>query len=207
MPKFPNPPPASQLSALVPEIRLLGPDALIWRVYSQGGHFPTTWNEFRAYGPTDSRFDHHIPPAAVQARKIMYGARHGPTCIAEVFQPGRTIDRTSRSPWLAGFRLTKALSLLNLTGAWPTRAGASMAINTGLRSRARLWSQAIYETYPTIDGLFYCSSMDANRSAVALYERAESALPSTPTFHRALSDPAMETTLKRAAHRFGYALL
>ncbi len=207
MPKFPNPPSVSKLSATKADIRLLATGRLIWRVYFRSGPHPTTWNELRAFGPTNSRFDHHVAPAAVQARKILYGAEHGPTCIAEVFQASRTIDRTTDKPWLVGFHLTRPVEFLNLTGAWPTKAGASMAINTGRRSRARLWSQVIYEGYPTVDGLFYASSMDANRPAVALYERAESAISSAPSFDRALSDPAMETPLKHAANRFGYALI
>ncbi len=62
-----------------------------------------------------------------------------------------------------------------------------MAINSGRRDRARAWSQRVYEDYPAAEGLYYPSSMDANRPSVALYERAQDSLPSRPVFDRALA--------------------
>jgi hypothetical protein len=96
------------------------------------------------------------------------------------------------------------VSLLDLTGRWPTRAGASMALSTGRRDRARAWSRRIYEDYPAVDGLHYPSSMDANQPAVALYERARDALGPRPVFHRALADAALNAVLGKAAMVFGY---
>ena len=207
MPKLPNPPAVSVLAAIPPSIKTVAAGTTIWRVHSRGGRFPSAWNTFRAFGPTGSRFDHHLPPARHQQRGILYGALLGPTCLAEFFQDARTIDRVLDDPWLARFTLTRDVHLLDLTGAWPTRAGASMAINTGPRSKSRLWSQAIYSAYPRVAGIWYGSSMDANRPAVALYERARSALPAVPAFHRALADPAVAMVVKNAARRFGYAVL
>jgi len=46
-----------------------------------------------------------MPPPHVQDRKILYAATLGPTCIAEVFQAGRAIDRVAGNPWLAGFTI------------------------------------------------------------------------------------------------------
>jgi hypothetical protein len=51
-----------------------------------------------------------------------------------------------------------------------------MALNTGDRSRARLWSPAIYLAYPEAEGLWYVSAMNAHAPAVTLYERAADAL-------------------------------
>jgi hypothetical protein len=82
-----------------------------------------------------------------------------------------------------------------------------MTINSGPRSRARSWSRAIYEAYPEAQGLYYCSSMDANRPAVALYERAEAALSGVPSFHRPLTEPALLTPLRRVACEPGYDLV
>ncbi len=82
-----------------------------------------------------------------------------------------------------------------------------MAINNGPHARARLWSQAIYDSYPTVEGLWYCSSMDANRPAIALYERAISAMPTNPEFHRALGNLALTSMIKRSASRFGYVVI
>lgn len=207
VPKFPEPPSAAAWVETSPERRILPSGFLLWRLYFRGGKHPTLWDVFRSYGPTRSRFDHHLPPASLQERSIFYGAEHGSTCLAEVFQESRIIDRASRKPWLVALRLGRDLELLDLTGDWPTRAGASMAINSGPRPRAQRWSRAIYDAFPTVDGLYYSSSMAANRPALALYERAVSAMPSAPAFHRPLSDPALLTLLRNVARDLGYLLL
>jgi len=152
------------------------------------------------------RFDHHSIPARLQDRAILYGGLRVYTCFAEAFQDTRTIERSRNSPWLAGFELARNVPLLDLTGTWPTKAGASMAINSGRRDRARGWSQRVYEDYPTIEGLYYPSSMDANQPSVALYERAQDALPSRPVFDRALADPALNGAVVKAALLFNYAV-
>ena len=139
-------------------------------------------------------------------RRILYGALEGPTCLAEVFQNTRVIDRAEHDPWLVGFELVQPLVLLDLTGVWPTRARASMALSTGPRPRARRWAQMIYEAYPEVQGLFYPSSMHANRPAVALWERGAGAMPPMPVFHRPLLDPALLPVLSRAARKLGYGL-
>lgn len=198
------PPPPSELT-LAPEIRLLEAGEELWRIYFQGGRHPTGWSFFRSFGPTTSRFDHHL--AESPERRILYAAPEVVTCLAEVFQEPRIIDREARAPWLVGFRLARPLALLDLTGTWPTRVGASMAIGSGPRPRAQRWSRAIYASYPEIDGVYYSSSMHANRPAVALYERAEDALPGAPTFHRPLRDPALLEALKKAAIQLGYELV
>ena len=207
MPKFPKPPPVARLARIRPDIRTLSAGSQLWRVYFQGGRYPTFWDAFRSYGPTSSRFDHHLPPPKTQQRSLLYGALAGPTCLAEVFQQTRVIDRSAANPWLVGFDLARSLDLLDLTGTWPTRAGASMAISTGPRPRARLWARAIYDAYPNLEGLYYPSSMHANRPSVALFERAVGAMPTTPVIHRALLDPALLSALRQAAGSLGYGLV
>ena len=200
--KFPPPPAELPLD---PEIRALEEGSELWRIYFQGGSHPVPWRLFRSFGPTASRFDHQLEPGS--GRRILYAAGDVFTCLAEVFQDSHIIDRTTRSPWLVGFRITRAIALLDLTGTWPTQAGASMAISSGPRPRAQEWSRVIYDAYPQIDGLYYASSMHANLPATALYERAEDALPPSPSFHRPLSDPALLNGLKQAAKRLGYELV
>jgi len=209
VPKFPEPPPRGQLAArLPPAVRALSRGSTLWRIYYRGGTHPVAWNRFRRWGPAPNlRFDHHSPPPRLQTRAVMYGAVLAPTCFAEVFQHTRTIERSRSQPWLVGFRLTRDVRLLDLTGNWPTRAGASMALATGRRDRARRWSSRIYEDYSAIEGLWYGSSMDANRPAVVLYERAQSALPSRPALHRAIADPALDPLVAAAALRFNYLVV
>lgn len=209
MPKFPEPPPAGGLVARLPAaVVVLAKGTLLWRLYRRGGARAAEWHEFRDYGPLESmRFDHHEEPARPQARKILYGAAAIATCVAEVFQEDRAVDRNRREPWLVGFELARDVTLLDLRRAWPTAAGASMALNSGGRARARRWSVRIYEDYPRVQGLWYPSSMNANQPAFALYERAEDALPDRPVFHRRLSDPGLDGPLVAIVQRLNYLLL
>ncbi len=204
MAKLPSPP--SPLTTPIAPATLRAGTQL-FRVYFGGGAYPVAWNGYRHFGPTNARFDHHDPPASLQAKGIIYAARDPVTCLAEVFQATRVVDRIGNAPWLVGFEVTRDVLLLDLMGTWPTRAGASMAINSGPRPKARGWSRAIYATYPHVEGLVYGSSMHANKPSFALYERARSALPLAPMFHRALSDPALLRRLSAAATALGYRLV
>lgn len=209
MAKFPEPPDPSVLAALGPDLRLLPAGARIWRIHFQAGPHPTTWNQFRSWGPTDARFDHQLPPPGLKEREILYGAA-GPqgavTALAEVFQASRMVERLRNAPTWVAFDTVSELRLLDLSGAWPTRAGASMAIHSGPRARARRWSQAIYAAFPEVDGLWYCSSMHANQPCVALYERSRRAMPAHPVANRMLADPAVHTLVKNACLAVGYVL-
>lgn len=137
---------------------------------------------------------------------MLYAATTGPTGIAEVFQESRVIDRAGNDPALVSFEVARDLLLLDLTSSWPTRAGASMAINTGQRCRAQRWARAIYSAFPALDGIYYASSMYRNAPAVALFERAESAIPTRPTFHHPLSDLELDTALRNVAADIGHLL-
>jgi hypothetical protein len=138
---------------------------------------------------------------------VLYAADQIPTCLAEVFQDTRVIDRVLREPWLVGFRLSRQVAILDCTGSWPTRAGASMNIGSGPRSRARAWARAIYNALEDVEGIYYCSSMYANQPCVALFERAEDAMPGTATFHQPLAHPALAKRLRTAASILGYRLI
>jgi hypothetical protein len=208
--KLPLPPPKEDLVRIGAEIHPLQAGTVIWRIYAQGGPHPTTWNQFRAWGPTSARFDHHLPPPGLQDREILYGAigaDAAATTIAEVFQETRTVDRARNAYTWVAIRTVADLHLLDLTGNWPTRAGASMALASGPRPRARLWSAAIHEAYPEVDGLIYSSSMNRNEPCVALYERARRAMPRYPSFNRTFSDPALLGMLKNPCAQLGYKLI
>ena len=60
--------------------------------------------------------------------------------------------------------------------------------------------------YPEIDGILYPSSMGGGADAFALFERARSALPTAPRFHRALADPALSAPLLGATTAINYEL-
>lgn len=212
MAKFPRPESTAAIRTTPPAVRTLPKGAALARVYFSGGAHPTRWSEFRQYGPTNARFDHHLLDRRgepwVQERSVLYCARNAVTCFAEVFQETRRIDRVRDAPWLAIFELQRTLRLLDLTGTYPTRVGASMAINTGSRVRAREWAQCFYEAHNDLHGIFYASSMHANQPAIVLDDRAETAraLPPHPRFNRALGDDSLLSVLKHAAAALGYGL-
>ena len=211
MPKFPEPPSSESLARIEPEIRLINSATEATRLFSSRGHYPTRWNAFRYFGPTASRFDHHLfdrnGEAYHQSRGIMYlatGNEAIPTCLAEVFQVNRIINRVSNSPVLSAFAFTRPLHLLNLTGHFATTIGASTAINSGARPRARRWSQQLYLAYPDIDGILYASSMYGSHEIIALFERAVDAIPQECIFHRHLNDPVIETVVQETAAKISY---
>jgi hypothetical protein len=213
VPKLPDPPSVDVVRGVTHAVKKLAAGTSLARVYFTTGEYPTRWNEFRHYGPTGARFDHHLTAARgepfSQARSIMCCATAADTCLAEVFQETRRINRTRRAPWLATFVLKQDVDLLDLTGAFPTRVGASMAINTDSRARAREWAKVFYEAYDMLQGIYYPSSMNGNEPAVALTDRAEQSacLPGYPELNRALADDVLLDILKRSAEKLGYGLL
>lgn len=211
MAKLPEPPPADELRRIGAQRRVLRAGTRLYRVYSRGGPHPTAWGRMRHYGPVGTaRFDHHPEPAKMHEERAILYAAAGPdaiaTCVAEAFQDARLVDTRRDAPWLACFALREDVALLDLTGKWPTRAGASSNVNSGPRPRCRRWSRAVHEAFGDLRGLYYTSSMNGGESAVALYERARGAVPRTPVFNRPLSDPALLVGLGRIAHALGYGL-
>jgi hypothetical protein len=210
--KFPESPGVSVLKKLPPATLTLPAGTQLARVYHTGSTAAIAWNAFRTVGPMAARWDHHRPNAAGgavnQVRAIYYAAQDAKTCFAEVFQSTRRIDRAYNSPWLVIFETAHPLLVLDLTGDFATRMGASMAIHSGSRRRARGWARDLYEAYGEIQGIYHASSMNGGAPALALNERAQrpSPFPAHPAFHRALADDAMLDVLKRAAKDLGYAL-
>jgi hypothetical protein len=206
--RLPPPPSPLLLRGVRPDIHLLHAGTLLWRIYFRGGPHPSGWGDFRSLGPTGARFDHHLPPRREQrGRSILYLSASGAVCVAELFGDTRLIDRTRDSPALVAFRTARPLRLLDLTGAWPARAGASPALSQGRRGTAPLWSRAIHAAYPEIEGLRYASARDQVTDTFALYERARSAVPAAPALDRALVDPLLAGPLRVEAQRLGYAMV
>jgi hypothetical protein len=182
------------------------------RIYLAGGRHPSRWNSFRTVGPiATARFDPHPvttdEPAEAPGCGVLYAAVELQTCVAESFQASRVVDRQAGRPWLVIFRSVRVLRLLDLTGTWPTRAGASQAISSGDRDRSRAWARAIRAAYADIDGLWYRSSMDRGRPAVCLWETARDAMPTSPWAHLPLDAPGLTLPLARACRAIGYRLL
>jgi hypothetical protein len=210
--KFPNSPGAAELARIKPALRIVPSGTRLARVYYSAGRHPMTWNGLRFFGPVNARWDHHLVSATAEAqaqnRGIYYAASDAKTCLAETFQSTRRIDRAFQAPWLVVFETLSALQVLDLTGDFATRMGASMGIHSGNRGRARGWARDLYEAFGDIQGIQYSSSMNGGAAAFALNERALN-LPlfaDHPLFHRALADDVMLDPLKHAAQALGYAL-
>jgi hypothetical protein len=210
--KFPSSPGVAALGAFVPAIHVLPVGTTLARVYYARSAHRQSWDQFRHFGPLNSRWDHHLSNAQgkphTSSRGIYYAAADAKTCLAEAFQVTRRIDRVFQAPWLVVFKTSPELKLLDLTGEFATRMGASMAIHSGSRGRARGWARDLYEAYPDLQGILYSASMHGGRPAMALNERAlkTKLFPAHPLFHRALADDSMLDSLKAVAADLGYAL-
>jgi RES domain-containing protein len=179
-------------------------DTLLARIYPRGGRHPDSWHDLRFAGPLPSgRFDHHV---AGERRGVLYLGTNLITCIAEVFQGSRVLDRIADDRFIAAFRTAEALQLLDLVHDWPTRAGASQSLSSGPRPRAQAWARAIYDAYPDVQGLMYPSSMHGGQPAFVLWERGEAALPAVADLDIPLSHPGLLPDLVRAASTLGYLL-
>jgi hypothetical protein len=133
------------------------------------------------------------------------GANALRTVIAEVFQQTRLIDRGRGEPWVAAFRLAEEISLLRTDRLWPVQAGGNLAINSGSREKARAWSRVVYDSYPTLSGIWYPSSL-TNQPCAALYDRAGFAIPPSPLFNEALNSARLLPGLTKIAAELRFAL-
>lgn len=210
MSKFPEPPGVDALRGITAQTVELAADTLLARIYFAAGPHPSQWNQFRHFGPTGARWDHHLLGAhgepAEQDRGVLYCAPDVDTCAAEVFQATRRIDRIRNAPTLVVFALKGPATLLDLRGRFATTIGASTAIHSGPRARARAWAHQLYDAYPHTQGIYYGSSMNGHAPAVVLNERATRAAPELPRFHRALNDDMLVGVLQRIALRLSYGL-
>ena len=82
-----------------------------------------------------------------------------------------------------------------------------MAIHSGPRPRARRWTQQLYSAFPEAEGMIYCSSMYANKTAIAMFERGQGAIPKRPVFHRELKDPVLANILTETGNKIGYQVV
>jgi len=208
-PKFLDPPATDQLPSVDLDGDLVGVTAALWRVFPTTSVHATPWNTLRRWGPVAARFDPHPPPTADHPHHgVLYAGSDAVTALAEAFGANRTVDVRTGNPWLVKFTLAaNAVQLLDLTGTWPTRAGASQEIWTSPdRRRTQRWARAIAGRFPDLDGLRYGSSMrGAGAYNVALWAPAESAVgAATVGFAEPLNHPAMAAMIRNACTRLGY---
>jgi len=209
IPKLPDRPDLPVLAASNPEFHTVETSTVLWRIHRTTGSHVMPWNELRAYGPISTcRFDPHPdgPPRLHPGAGVLYTASALPTALAEVYHMTRVIDLVTGSPAATGFLLRRPVRLLDLTGDWPLRAGASHVINTGRRAATRTWARAFQTIWPDLDGLWHTSSLTGQPCAT-LYTAATDALPAAPAHTFALDDPRYLDWLLVAADTIGYDLI
>ncbi len=219
-----GPPNPSRFPRLEPShVRVLSPPELIGRIHFSAGVHGNRWNQFRRYGPTGSRFDHHPPPRREHPRRaVMYGGTPRPgipadqapllqTAVLECFGAAGAVHLSEGAPYFVLFRPTRALRLLDVADSdWVARAGGNAAISSGPRAQARTWARAIYRHYTgedAVDGLYYTTSSIPVARSVALWERAQDAMSPRPELYLPLNAPALRAELEVYAARLRLELL
>ncbi|MFT3661839.1 MAG: RES family NAD+ phosphorylase [Gordonia sp. (in: high G+C Gram-positive bacteria)] len=201
-------------------VREIDVDVPLGRIYFADGEYPATWNGFRYFGPTTSRFDHQEPPAALDpVRGVLYlapsmndarGDRMSSveTALLECFRDRGIVDVSTDRPYFALFTPVRRLRLLDLSDSeWVTVAGANAAITSGPREAARQWARAVYDRYDDVDGVFYATSNRPLSRSIALWERGADAFPTRPTLNMPLDHMGLRAAVESFAARVGLGLL
>lgn len=196
------------------DIVTVDPSRSLVGIFAAYGNHPQQWNTFRYTGPLPhARFDPHPPGldgalTTGENSGVRYFGLSVRTSVAEVFQTTFLVDRKTRGPRLVVVRPARPLRLLDLTGSWPARAGASQAIVSGPKKITQAWARAIHAAFPALDGLWYRSSMDSDGHAVCLWDPpAGTALPLAPDVLLPLDHPGLDIPLGRICEELGYVLL
>ncbi|MGI8947688.1 MAG: RES family NAD+ phosphorylase [Ornithinimicrobium sp.] len=177
----------------------------LWRVHRTVGPYRQRWDQMRTWGPVDSRWDPHPePPGDDPDSAVMYAAPEVTPTLGEVFVHRRAIT-LSAAHALVGWTPTRALELLDLTGTWAVRNGASASLHAAPRSTCRRWAQAIRETWPELDGLRAPSTITL-RPMVVLFAPALDSFPDGPALARALDHPDLSGVFVDAADSLGWAI-
>ena len=179
---------------------------ILWRVHRTTGAHVLPWNALRTYGPLPSmRWDPHPgsrPGPHVEG--VLYACTDVATALAEVFQATRVIDTRAGAPRLTAWEPVRPLRLLDLSGTWLIRNGASAALITASRSTCRHWARTIHTGWPHLDGLAVPSTM-TNRPNIVLWSADSS--PESPAFSRALAHPLVWSIAQVSAATIGYRIL
>lgn len=179
--------------------------AALWRIHRTTGAHVLAWNRLRTHGPLPSmRWDPHPEPLGDwPGHGVLYAGSDMATAVAETFQTSRRIDERSGRPALTGWRVRRALDLLDLTGDWALRNGAAQSLASAPRPVCRSWARAIHQTWPELDGLLVPSTM-TGRPDIVLWEPAADSFPAAPEFSRSLAHPWVRAMLGEIATNIGY---
>jgi RES domain len=195
-----SPPPAKTPSPLY---RTLASGSFILRIFdpTQYGTQATT---FRSYGPIN-RFDHQrLSPAGTRAedpeRGISYAGLTLSCCLVECFGDTGAIEIKGQQ--IGRIQLTRDLTLLDLRANGAMRAGSVAALaKVADRHLSQAWSRYFYEQtdlYGQIDGISFFNAHN-DEEAIALYERAQSALICPDDRILPLAHPSLRPAIQQAA--------
>ncbi|WP_300681587.1 RES family NAD+ phosphorylase [Nocardioides sp.] len=176
---------------------------VLWRVHPTVGQHVLGWSTLRQWGPAVSaRFDPHpMPTGQHPGLGVTYAATDLATSVAEVFQYDRVIDTVTGRPKATSWQPIRPLRLLDLTGEWALRNGASHSFASGPRATCRAWARAIAATWPDLDGVSSLSTL-TGRPVVALWAPAADSFPASPDFSEHLDADSMVTVMFEIARRY-----
>jgi RES domain len=177
--------------------------AFMLRIFDPTRH-GTTALSFRYFGPL-GRFDHQrLSPTGSSSedpdRGISYAGLTLSCCLVECFGDVGVIEIKGQQ--IARLELTRDLTLLDLRGSGAMRAGAVAALaKIADRNLSQAWSRYFYERtadYGQLDGISYLNAHN-DEEAIAIYERAQSALVCTDAQILPLNHPSLRPAILEAA--------
>lgn len=182
-------------------------DRPLVRIHRAGGDHPSAWSGLREYGPVlGCRWEPHpLPRGLHPGVGVAYAAADLTTAIAEAYQQRRRVDRLTGEPHLVAWRPARPLQLLDISGDWPLRAGASASLAQGNKGTCRNWARAIAQQNPRLDGLYTLSTMTGDPMAV-LWSPSIDTFPTYPDLSGSLRHPTVAAAVRLAAEEIGFAL-
>lgn len=201
-PKVPRQPGGRPLACQPDDIISIQP--VLWRIHTVRGRHAQAWNDFRDWGPVAGmRWEPHpTPPAVHPGFGVTYATTDPSTAVAEVFQRTRVV-RPAADKHLTSWTPVRPLRLLDLTGRWAVRAGASYALTSAPKPTCRNWANAIRVDLPDIDGLWTHSTLTGDATTV-LFEPARDSFPAAPPFSEPLDAGPVWALLRGAATDIGF---
>ena len=211
-----SPPPLKPPSPL---FRSLVAGSFMLRIFDPTRHGSTALS-FRYFGPL-GRFDHQrlalggfpadrsetrqrLSPTGSSSedpdRGISYAGLTLSCCLVECFGDVGVIEIKGQQ--IARLELTRDLTLLDLRGSGAMRAGAVAALaKIADRNLSQAWSRYFYERtadYGQLDGISYLNAHN-DEEAIAIYERAQSALVCPDSQILPLNHPSLRPAILEAA--------
>lgn len=181
----------------------------LFRIHTVQGQHPMKWNGLREFGPLrQMRWDPQPLPLDLHPGfGVAYCATDPTTAFAEVFQSLRII-RVTATRALSAWLPSRDLKLLDLTGLWATKNGASASLHSAPKATCRGWAKTIHAEGAKIqvDGIYTPSTMTLE-PLVVLFSSALSAFPAAPHFSELLTHQVVKVMATKSAHSLNWRIL